>query len=104
MNPRVLQKQLLLLEAEVRRRQLSADWEVTRSQLQVGMGQARKLGTFAATAAVGWTAVNLFRGRARPTDRGRSPRLRLLLSGLKLAMAAWPAWKAIRDRAAANRR
>ena len=104
MNPLSLSKRLLVLEAEVRRRQLAGDWKTTRAQLLAGGQQARKLGAFASTAALSWTALSLLRRGPRTSGHSRTSLTGVLSRGFKLATTLWPAWNAIRQRAAAGHR
>lgn len=104
MNSLTLRKRLLVLEAEVHRQQLAGDWETTRTQLQAGGQQARAFGSFASIAALGWTGLSVvFTGKRDSAPHGRSL-TGILFRGLRLAMALWPAWKAIRQKAAPNHR
>lgn len=104
MNSLTLRKRLLVLEAEVHREQLAGDWETTWAQLRAGGQQAKAFGSFAGITALCWTAINVVftrrRGSAHPGPSGTGGPF----PALKLAMALWPAWKAIRQKASPNPR
>lgn len=99
MNPRHLEKQLLLTETEVRRRQLAADWSTTKTRLELSMRQSIKLGACVLVAAAGLTVFNLIRGPTRPTKRRLGRGRQVLLRGIELAVAIWATWRALHDRA-----
>jgi len=98
MNALNARKQLLLLEAEVLRHQLAADWTAAVRQIGEGRRQVRTFGSMASTAALGWTVFGLlFPGKPAPPARRRSW-TGALWRGIRLAMTLAPAWKALTRR------
>ncbi|MCW5558931.1 MAG: hypothetical protein KIT22_14015 [Verrucomicrobiae bacterium] len=98
MNPLAVRKQLLLLEAELLRRQIAEDWSTAVGQIETGRRQARTFGSLASKAALGWTVFSLL----FPAKQNLSPRRRawtgVLWRGVRLAMTLAPAWKAFARR------
>ncbi|MBN8249657.1 MAG: hypothetical protein J0L84_19735 [Verrucomicrobia bacterium] len=93
MNPLAARKQLLLLEAELLRHQMAADWDSAARQIETGRQQARHFSALASKAALGWTVFSLlFPGRRHPGPRRRSWS-GALWRGARLAMTLAPAWK-----------
>ncbi len=97
MNPLVIRKQLLQMEAEVYRCQMAEDWSVARSQLQVGRNYLGRVGLFASAGTVGWTLLHLLRRPGRVSTKSHSPWVRAAFQVVKLASWSWPMWKAIRQ-------
>lgn len=91
------QKQLLVAEAELQREELRRDLIIIRYGAE---HLARRLQSLAITSALAWAGFTAFRRTpsSPKTTNGKPSWLGRIVTGARLASAAWKTWSSFRGR------